>query len=113
MNTFIEGKDFWISYNPFTDKGAETALCRETARPNYLILLGDYTADFEPLVSQGYDACLEKFKQLVNDGAEMSGWSESLDEEEDVQVAPGIWQSKEDYEANRDYDAMKDGENFV
>jgi len=36
-----------------------------------------------------------------------------LKEEEDVQVAPGIWQSKEDYEANRDYDAMKDGENFV
>jgi predicted MPP superfamily phosphohydrolase len=85
MNTFIEGKDFWISYNPFTDKGAETALCREKARPNYLILLGDYTADFEPLVPQGYDACLEKLKQLLKDGAQMSGWSESLEDETEDQ----------------------------
>ena len=28
----------------------------------------------------------------------------------DVQVAPCIWQSKEDYEANRAYDEMKDNQ---
>ena len=31
-------------------------------------------------------------------------------DEEDVLVAPGIWQSKEDYEANRAYDEMRDNE---
>lgn len=31
-------------------------------------------------------------------------------EETDVQVAPGIWQSKEDYEANMAYDSMRDNE---
>ena len=32
-------------------------------------------------------------------------------EETDVQVAPGIYQSKEDYEANMSYDSMRDNEN--
>lgn len=31
-------------------------------------------------------------------------------EEEDVQVAPGIYQSKEDYEANMAYDEQRDNE---
>ena len=30
--------------------------------------------------------------------------------ETDVQVAPGIWQSKEDYEANMAFDEMRDNE---
>lgn len=29
-------------------------------------------------------------------------------DETDVQVAPGIWQSKEDYEANMKFDEMRD-----
>jgi hypothetical protein len=29
----------------------------------------------------------------------------------DVQVAPGIWQSKEDYEANMAFDEMRDNQN--
>lgn len=31
-------------------------------------------------------------------------------EETDVQVAPGIWQSKEDYEANMKFDEARDNE---
>lgn len=30
--------------------------------------------------------------------------------ETDVQVAPGIYQSKEDYDANMAYDSMRDNE---
>ena len=29
---------------------------------------------------------------------------------EEIEVAPGIWQSKEDYDANMAYDEMKDNE---
>lgn len=32
-------------------------------------------------------------------------------EETDVEVAPGIYQSKEDYEANMAYDEMRDNQN--
>jgi hypothetical protein len=30
--------------------------------------------------------------------------------ETDVQVAPGIWQAKEDYDANMAFDEMRDNE---
>jgi hypothetical protein len=76
-NKIIQGENFWISFNPMTDQGAETALCQEV-RPKYLILLGDYSNEFKPLVKEGYGACLSKFKQLVKNGVEMSPWSEEI-----------------------------------
>lgn len=80
MNTFIKGDEFWISFNPETGSGPETALCQRDKRPNYLILIGDHLDAFRPVVSDGYDACLAVFKQLVSEGTPMSMWSEAIPE---------------------------------
>jgi hypothetical protein len=72
---FIEGKGFWISYNPHTGCGAETALVNESKKDRFLILLGDYREDFREVVPKGYAKCLKKFKELLENGAEKSKWS--------------------------------------
>lgn len=75
-NTFIKGKNFWISYNPSTDTGKdETALCQDKI-PHYLILNGNYLEQYRPLVKKGYKACKELYDKLLTDGAEKSKWSE-------------------------------------
>ena len=74
-NTIIKGKNFWISYNPNTDCGKETALCQDK-NPQYLILLGDYKKDYEELIPKGYKACSAKFNELLSNGAIKSKWSD-------------------------------------
>lgn len=78
-NDVTEGDGFWVSYNSstFTGDGEETALCQHK-RPYYLILAGDYRKDLVPLVKEGYEKCLERLKQLVSDGVQMSDWSEEI-----------------------------------
>jgi hypothetical protein len=74
----ISAAEFYISFNPATGAGPETALVHRTKEPIFLILEGFYIEELRPLVPDGYDACLAKFKELVEGGAKMSKWSESL-----------------------------------
>ena len=72
MNEVIEGDDFYISYNPYTDKGKETALCNGS---KFYILLGDYRKQYRKEVKNGYMACKKLFTRLAKEGAEKSPWS--------------------------------------
>ncbi len=76
MNEFIEGDGFWISYNPSTSEGAETALCK-TGKDgtNFYILLGDYRKQYRKEVKNGYMNCKKLFTRLAKEGAEKSPWS--------------------------------------
>lgn len=66
-NSVVEGDGFYVSYASDTSKnifandddGEETALVKGN---NFLILNGDYRKDYEPLIPQGYDVCLDFFK---------------------------------------------------
>ena len=73
---FIEGDGFWISFNAYTDCGAETALVNENKKATFLILLGDYREDYRELVPKGYAKCLKKYKELLKNGAMESKWSD-------------------------------------
>lgn len=76
-NHILRGDGFYISYNAnpqwvtgglafvgsmfASDDGSdETALCRNN---EFLILNGDFRADYEPLVAQGYEACRAFFEE--------------------------------------------------
>lgn len=83
MNTILmkDGDDsFYISYNPFTDCGEETALCVKINDGglrdiDFFILLGDYRKEYQEVLNDGKDACLKKYQQLLDSGAEKSFWS--------------------------------------
>jgi hypothetical protein len=78
-NTFIEGQGFWISYNPHTDTGlAETALCQGEENTAYRILNGNHLEAYRPLVASGFQACLQKYDELVKSGVERSKWSDDV-----------------------------------
>ena len=80
-NYVLRGDGFYISYNPRTsgyseafagDVDEETALCKDET---YFILNGDYRADYERLIRDGYDACKRFYdKQPMS---ARSSWSEN------------------------------------
>lgn len=70
-NQVLKGDGFHISYNPRTDQGEETALCKNG---KYLILLGDYREAYERLVPEGYAACLDYFR---THNGKHSPWSDA------------------------------------
>lgn len=72
-NVMLEMDGFWISYNPNTDTGAETALCKDG---NYYILLGDFRKQYEQLVDKGFNACLKFFKENLD---KKSSWSDGVE----------------------------------
>jgi len=68
FNQVLEGKGFFISYNPrpgqmfggwvADDGGDETALVRTgKGRNTYYILNGDFRKDYEKLINDGFVAC--------------------------------------------------------
>jgi hypothetical protein len=69
-NSLLRGDGFYVSYNPATDCGAETALVKDG---EFLILLGDFRDTYEKLVPEGYEACLAYFRAS---NAEHSDWSD-------------------------------------
>lgn len=71
-NSIARGVGFSVSYNPGTDTGAETALI-DGSRDKYLILNGDYRAEYAALIPQGYNACKEFF--LAQPESQRSSWS--------------------------------------
>lgn len=80
-NTILEGKDFYISYNPNTSNGhseitrianalgtftgdtfkdgEETALCKDS---KFYILDGDHRKEYEKVFDKGFDECFKYFK---------------------------------------------------
>lgn len=72
----ISAEDFYISFNPMTDNGPETAVCHRTKEPAFRILEGCYLPELKPLVEKGYDAVMQKFQELVDGGAVISKWSD-------------------------------------
>lgn len=74
QNETQNADDFYISYNPNTDIGAETALCfKEGAERKFLILKGDYRDKYD--VSKTLAENQQVFEFLVEQGAEVSPWS--------------------------------------
>ena len=84
MNEVMNGKGFYISYNPNpcadislfnSDNGSdETALVKPDDPDNkYRILNGDYRKEYEELVPQGFEACLNFYNERKSDLG--SSWS--------------------------------------
>jgi hypothetical protein len=82
-NLYLEGGDFYISYNSMngtlvseipmfaSDEGSsETALC---ADGSFMILNGDFRAEYEVLVDCGFEACYAFY--LNNKAKHGSSWS--------------------------------------
>lgn len=78
----LEGKDFFISYNPNTRKGnkffhgladSETSLIYEG---KYYILNGDHRNEYEKLIHKGYSHCKMYY---LSHGSERSMWSSDND----------------------------------
>ena len=69
MNEVMEGKKFYISYNPNPGMGLsffagdnnsdETALVdnRKSERGTFYILNGDFRKDYKKLIKKGFNAC--------------------------------------------------------
>lgn len=94
-NEILQGKEFYISYNPntglshgpFTDlgnlmlgitgkdaeltDGSETALKHDQG--TWLILTGDFRDEYTKAFPNGYDACLEVYKK--NKETHRNAWS--------------------------------------
>lgn len=71
-NVCTQGKGFYISYNPNTSCGPETAL---VYKEKFYILLGDYQKEYKPIIKKGYKVCKSKFLSLIKEGAKKSPWS--------------------------------------
>ena len=79
-NYILEGDGFYVSYAPDTSgsflarsgDADETALCKDGT---FLILKGDWRKQYEPLVDQGYEACVALFR--ANEAGHRSQWSNS------------------------------------
>lgn len=72
MSQQIKGKGFYISYNPHTDVGEETAI---VIGDNFYILLGDYREEYKKIINKGIRDVKAKYKELLNNGAKKSPWS--------------------------------------
>jgi hypothetical protein len=64
-------KGGYISYNPSTDCGAETALCFDNG--DFFILLGDKRKDLKECKT--ITSCVSVYKKLIKNGAEVSPWN--------------------------------------
>jgi hypothetical protein len=72
-NEVLEGDGFYLSYNPATDVGPETALvCWEKSA--FFLLLGDYRQAYAELAPQGWEACLAFFRAQPE--GQRSPWSD-------------------------------------
>ena len=69
-NVVARGDGFVVSFNPETDVGAETALCKDG---EYFILLGDFRKQYAKLIPRGFAAC-KAFYDASD--AERSSWSD-------------------------------------
>ena len=76
----LNGEGFYISYNSnpgcgvsmfASDAGSETALCKDG---DYFILNGDYRKEYEKLAPQGWDSCMEFYKEKAPEHS--SSWSD-------------------------------------
>jgi len=83
-NEVLDGGDFYISYANTSGgpgfmrgdgDGIETALRRKDGRDGWMILNGDYRAQYEKLMDQGYDAC-KRFYEQQSAHAD-SSWSDT------------------------------------
>lgn len=82
-NQILEGSGFYISFStgmvgiPFlgsdTDSG-ETAICKNG---RYYILNGDHRKEYEKIINQGLDACIDYFKK--NKSTHGSSWTDKED----------------------------------
>lgn len=82
-NYVVEGDGFYISYNPgdfvldcfSADTGGdETALIKNGI---FYILNGDWRTDYESLVTEGFEICLNFFKSKETEHG--SSWSTKVD----------------------------------
>lgn len=80
-STLVMG-NFAISYQPHEnidvpdgDQG-ETALMHRHRKPTFLILKGDWRKDYEQIVDQGYEACVEFYESKKAEFR--SKWSEDV-----------------------------------
>lgn len=67
----IEKDGFWISYNPNTDQGEETALC---THDQYYIVLGDARNAYREV--ETLDEAVKVFEVLQAEGMKVSPWSD-------------------------------------
>ena len=86
-NYVLDGDGFFISYNPnpgvaifskslsgmeisfFTgdNNSDETALVKEDSDIKYRVLNGDFRAEYEKLVSQGFEVCLAFYNKMKSE----------------------------------------------
>lgn len=87
LNSVLQGKGFYVSYNPSTSgkfnegltelatilgskglkNGEETALVQEGMANTFYILTGDFREEYEQLIDEGFDACLEFFRSMKSE----------------------------------------------
>lgn len=67
-NSFIDGKGFYVSYNDhdISIYGSDTTALVVGQMEKFYILKGDHRAQYLPIVSQGFDACLHYFIDNMN-----------------------------------------------
>lgn len=69
-NEVIQLTDGYISYNPTTDTGEETAVVKNN---KFFILLGDYREQLKNC--KNTNECVKVYKELMKNGAKVSLWS--------------------------------------
>lgn len=69
-NETIDLSDGYISYNPSTDTGEETAIVKSG---KFFILLGDFRKELADCKNTA--ECVKIYKKLIKNGAKVSLWS--------------------------------------
>lgn len=66
-NDTMQGDGFYVSYNNHDtrDYGSDTTALVKGQMEHFLILNGDHTEKYKELIPKGYDACVEYFKNNI------------------------------------------------
>ncbi len=95
-NTTIDGNGFYISYNDVdTDiYGSDTTALVFGQMEKFYILKGDHRAQYMPLITDGFDACLSYYKEHIEDAHERS---DKLDTTAGIDPAPDVFNNTQTF----------------
>lgn len=80
-NTVINGAGFYVSYNDhdISIYGTDTTALVVGQMEKFYILKGDHRARYQPLIADGFEACLAYFKENMADAHKFSDKLDTCD----------------------------------